>query len=295
MPKLKAALKRRQELDKYIAKQKRLTQVQEEEIKNSKARASGVKKNKNQPKKVWIPFAHHPSRVLLVGEGDFSFSKAILEQNMVDSIVCTSLDSEQTVRTKYPKGPEVLDWLQTKALNEKPEDEKAENSDESEEEISDEDGLKPEKQHKVALSPVEIHYEIDGTKLTKYKPLKKYMHKMDMVVFNFPHLGNSVKDQDRNILQHQKLVLAFLESAKEMICETGYIMVSLFEGEPYISWDIKKLAKSCGLETLQSGTFEWSAYPGYHHCLTAKHGDTNKPQASRAARAYVFKIKEQKE
>lgn len=134
-----------------------------------------------------------------------------------------------------------------------------------------------------------VIFEIDGTKLEKYKSFKKKLATFSACVFNFPHLGNSINNQDRNILQHQKLLLGFFESAKKMINpEDGRILLTVFEGEPYNSWNIKKLAKSQGLETLRSGKFEWEAYPGYSHRLTAKEGNTSKPQKQRAARTYAF-------
>lgn len=300
MPKLKAALKRQQQREKYVEKQKKLTEIQETELKGIRSRVSGSRKNKNQPKKIWLPLAHRPTKVLLVGEGDFSFSKSILEEDMVGSAICTSLDSEQVVRAKYPSSHLVLDWLKSadavehKTSNSSKQDDAQDDQDDHYDSSSDEEYLSANEEFEPSTSEprAELIYEIDGTALHKYKSLKKYAHSLDMVIFNFPHLGNSVRDQERNILQHQKLMVAFFESAKRMINDNGSIMVSLFEGEPYISWDIKKLAKSVGLETLQSGSFMWEAYPGYHHCLTAKHGETKKPQASRAARSYLFKVKD---
>lgn len=202
-----------------------------------------------------IPFKKE-DKALLVGEGDFSFACSILKNKLIKKVTATCLDTEAEVREKYPNSaPENLTWL--------------------------------------AESGAEVLFEIDGTNLHTTKPFSSQLGKFDSIIFNFPHCGNSIKDQHRNVLQHQKLMIAFFESAKRLIKpKGGRIVVTLFEGEPYISWNIKKLAQSKDLKTLISNEFKWHAFPGYSHRLTAKEGNTSKPQASRPSRIYIFSNKD---
>jgi 25S rRNA (uracil2634-N3)-methyltransferase len=185
--------------------------------------------------------------------GDFSFTYSIVKNDLTGKVISTSLDDRQTLIEKYPSTvEEYLEYLESDPR-------------------------------------VDVHYGVDGTKLEKFKPLKKMMGSLDMCIFNFPHVGNSVADQDRNILQHQKLLVGFFGSAKQMISSNGKILVALFEGEPYNSWNIKQLARSCGLQLERSGSFSWQAFPEYHHRLTAKEGSTSTPQRNRSARMYMFR------
>lgn len=82
---------------------------------------------------------------------------------------------------------------------------------------------------------------------------------LNYIMFNFPHTGKGIKDQDRNIRDHQKLILEYFKNCKQVFelinlnndlqgynTIQGKIIISLFEGEPYHSWGIKILEKSQG-------------------------------------------------
>ena len=67
------------------------------------------------------------------------------------------------------------------------------------------------------------------------------------------------------------------------------ITVTLFNGEPYESWKIKKLARdSIGYRVQRSGRLEWRYFAGYSHRRTAGAGSTNKRASTREARIYKF-------
>lgn len=115
-----------------------------------------------------------------------------------------------------------------------------------------------------------------------------------------------MKDMDRNIKDHQQLVLGYFQACKHLFkmvndesnssfggynfnSVTGKIVLSLFEGEPYNSWTVKILAKSEDYKVEKSGRFEWSMFPEYHHKRTNSGvRDTTKPAAERDARIYIF-------
>lgn len=249
--KLFSALARERANAAAIKKKEDAIKRQQEAVKQ---KALKNKRQQNQHKKLFIPFGPK-DRLLLVGEGDFSYSCAILKKEYISyegSVVCTGLDSREDVLTKYPStAPGNLEYLES-----------CENA--------------------------SVQFGVDATKLMSTKPFSKQRGSYNGIVFNFPHLGNSVSDQARNILQHQTLLLNFFDAAIPLLTAEGTIVVTLFESEPYISWNIKKLAKSKGLKVVRSQGLDWASLPGYGHRLTAKEGHTNKEQVTRPARIYVF-------
>lgn len=267
-----------------------------------------VKKNKqlqkeNQEK--FIPF-NPTENLLLIGEGDFSFARSIIEQCYIlpENLIVTSYDASiQELKLKYPKTFE-----------------------ENYKYLTDE--------------KVSMFFRIDATNLIKsFKISRKQTWKKIMVsignvnlstnvlqnvMFNFPHTGKGVKDMDRNIRDHQELVSKYFKSSKEFFklinadimrsrssytqgyslnsnannkidsngtTEEGYgkIILSVFTGEPYDLWQVRVLAKDNGLQVERSSKFQWGDYPEYHHKRTNSEQDTTKPAEERDARLYVFK------
>lgn len=207
----------------------------------------------NPKKESWFPFEDsHEETILLVGEGDFTFALNLIDKLPNTKIVASSLDSHETVVDKYvDRAVEAL----------------------------------------VELEELEtpILHEIDATQLSKYKHLHDLVGENASlsVIFNFPHLGNSVSDQNRNIRQHQQLILAFFRQCKAIGAKK--VAISLFEGEPYNSWQPKQLARSAGFHLVRSGKFPWELFPKYKHQLTLKGGaQTKKAQYQREARIYLW-------
>ncbi|CCK68196.1 25S rRNA (uracil2634-N3)-methyltransferase KNAG_0A05300 [Huiozyma naganishii CBS 8797] len=255
-------------------------------------------KAQKQREASFIPFDKE-STLLLVGEGDFSFAKSIVEKGYLlpENLIATSFDASITeLKLKYPNSFE-------------------------------------ENYQYLVDAGVKIFFQIDATnlirsfKLSKHTPWKKQLGKewahkfLNNIMFNFPHTGKGVKDQDRNIRDHQELVFGYFDSAKQLfnlvnsyikqaktthtqgydlgeqtngkgtglddIC--GKIIISTFSGEPYSSWEIKTLAKDNDLQLDRSCKFEWSNYSSYHHKRTNSEQDTTKPAEMRDARIYIFK------
>lgn len=219
--------------------------------------------------------------LLLVGEGDFSYAESLIKQNYIlpQNLIATSYDSEEELKLKYPGVQEKLQLLNEKG--------------------------------------VRLLYDIDATDLMKSFKLntkrgmntnsKLFNGQLNYIMFNFPHTGRGMKDVDRNIRDHQQLMVGFFKSCNELfkfVNEgkkddfSGYnlnssslynkILVSVFEGEPYDSWQIKMLARSEGFKVERSGRFDWSIFPEYHHKRTNGIRDTTKPAAERDARMYIF-------
>lgn len=254
----------------------------EKSIKSGKSK--GAKKQHHSVKSL-IPFASHET-LLLVGEGDFSFALSIVKNLLIDpqNLIATSFDSEEEVIAKYPNARDNIDFLRGSGVN---------------------------VFHLIDATDIPLTMKIVNnnrrrTGIKLFTPYKKLNH----VMFNFPHTGRGMKDVDRNIRDHQKLVLNYFKSAHELLSVVneaatndlgGYgetqnetksdVIISLFEGEPYISWGVKALAKSASLTVNRSGKLEWEAFPCFFFQAEDGIRDTTKPAAERDARIYVFDMR----
>lgn len=81
--------------------------------------------------------------------------------------------------------------------------------------------------------------------------------------------------------------------------QSGQIVVTIFEGEPYTLWNIKDLARHAGLTVVTSFRFPWKSYPGYTHARTLGIVESRSGKAGggwkgedRDARTYVFEVKQ---
>ncbi|GMF07002.1 unnamed protein product [[Candida] boidinii] len=219
---LKGALSRHrlenQNRDKVLEKANNLKTLE----KNKKDKANGVKHNriaisndnddKNQEKsgsntdstsndnkkvrknyKPYIPF-NRTDNILLIGEGDFSYTKSIIENGYVNpaKIITTAYDSFEDLQKKYGENfNENLRYLQQRN--------------------------------------VKIFYSVDAKDLIKSFKLtsnfKKNKNKnfeilnglkfFNLIIFNFPHTGKGIKDFDRNIKYHQELMVDFYSSCSK--------------------------------------------------------------------------------
>lgn len=255
------ARKLRRALANFQAEQKRANTkasqgTHAEKLKHDRRTAKAARtKTGNHTTQTWFPLEDsHDRTVLLVGEGDFTFALNLIDILPNCNIIASSLDSYESATEKY----------QDRAV----------------------EALK-----ELAELETPILHEIDATQLTKVKRLPELVgkHSSLSVVFNFPHLGNSVSDQDRNVRQHQQLILAFFQQCRDIGAKQ--VVVSLFDGEPYDSWQSKKLARSAGFHLVRSGKFPWDMFLKYKHQLTLKGGaQTKKAQHQREARIYLWAL-----
>ncbi|KAL0569984.1 hypothetical protein V5O48_011977 [Marasmius crinis-equi] len=230
------------------------------------------------PRRPVIPF-RPTDTILLVGEGNFSFaralvscharssepsspssSKAVEEQHPSlallaglppNNVTATAYDAEEDCYAKYPDAQEIVAELRSKG--------------------------------------VEVVFGVDAGKLealakNKGKGKGKELRKWDKVVWNFPHAGKGITDQDRNILSNQLLILSFLRSAAKVLKDgpvpdlatsagkkrkrkandddeekesdeedlhelssagsRGTVLITLRNVNPYALWDVPRLAKN---------------------------------------------------
>ncbi|EXJ79975.1 hypothetical protein A1O3_08261 [Capronia epimyces CBS 606.96] len=259
-----------------------------------------------------VPFARW-DHVLLVGEGDFSFSLSLMRHHRVGEITTTCYDSREALESKYPNVPKTIQQLQgTAGLCATQPDCSQSRVDEQQAHEDQWEGFSPSPPHSAATLDcqgrkgdlVHILYGIDATKLSSAhkKALRPYSP-FTKIVFNFPHVGGLSTDVNRQVRYNQELLVGFFKSAKALLSSPpnparvtkppdddssdfnddsnasdderpqpgavyGQILVTLFEGEPYTLWNIRDLARHCGLKVVESFKFPWAAYPGYQHART---------------------------
>ncbi|TFY67975.1 hypothetical protein EVG20_g3739 [Dentipellis fragilis] len=266
-----ARLKKKQEI-------KHAEQVAEQKGKKTKGKERAV------PLRSTIPFGP-THRILLVGEGNFSFAHALivsppptLEHLPPQSVYATAYDSEDECFSKYPDAEETVRVLREKGVH--------------------------------------VLFSVDATALQKTTVLKGKT--FDRIMWNFPHAGKGITDQDRNILSNQVLILGFLRSAAgyletgsvpdtapsrkkkrkvededederksdvedfsaENMATRGTILITLRNVVPYTQWDLPRLAKNPPapqsahdavnprFTLLRSFVFLRSDWKGYEHRMT---------------------------
>ncbi|TFY75842.1 hypothetical protein EWM64_g8174, partial [Hericium alpestre] len=174
---LKAALTSQQS---RLKKKQQAEQVAEQKGKKPK----GTKgKERAPPLRSTIPF-RPTDKILLIGEGNFSFAHAlavdppeVLQHLPRQNLYATAYDSEEECYSKYPESKDCVENLRAKGVH--------------------------------------VLFNVDATQLEKCSALKG--QKFDRIIWNFPHAGKGITDQDRNILSNQLLLVGFLRSAANFL------------------------------------------------------------------------------
>ncbi|KAK2604387.1 hypothetical protein N8I77_007324 [Diaporthe amygdali] len=211
-----------------------------------------------------IPFSPEDA-ILLVGEGDLSFSRSLVEHHYCENITATVLEKDlEELTAKYPHVNENVELIEA-------------------------EGSK-------------VAYGVDAKKMAPWakKSGKDSVGIMDRIIFNFPHVGGKSTDVNRQVRYNQELLVEFFKRALLSLAPGGTIIITLFEGEPYTLWNIRDLARHSELQVERSFRFQASAYPGYHHARTLgvvknKQGDIGGgwKGEDRAARSYIFVRKDE--
>ncbi|KAJ3571612.1 hypothetical protein NP233_g3638 [Leucocoprinus birnbaumii] len=290
---LKAALKSQQ--SRLKAKEKAQAAAHAISLKGKKPQTEPISNSsKSKPKGKEAPLSNQrptipfqpTDKILLVGEGNFSFARALivqppsgLENLPPTNVTATAYDAEQECYDKYPEAEEIVMELRSRGA--------------------------------------EVLFRVDATKLEKVPGFKG--RKWDRIVWNFPHAGKGITDQDRNILSNQVLILDFLRSASKFlksgpvplvhkpkrkkatevdedemdpdsdepsnrastpVAARGTILITLRNVPPYTLWGLPRLAKKPPQPTsankhpnppytqLRSFVFHRDLWAGYEHRMT---------------------------
>ncbi|XP_051128270.1 heavy metal-associated isoprenylated plant protein 41-like [Andrographis paniculata] len=175
----------------------------------------------------WIKHYSSIHDILLVGEGDFSFSLCLaIAFATATNIVTTSLDTYDDLLRKYPYASENLAMLG-------------------------------------ALGASLMH-GVDATKMSNLDCLRwKRFHR---IIFNFPHAGFLGKEDSPDLIKkHRELVRGFLMNASRMLWPNGEIHINHKITLPFSHWKIEDLAPECSLTFIGADMFRIKDYPGYEN------------------------------
>ena len=179
-----------------------------------------------------VPFNPEDS-VLLVGEGDFSFSLSLVTTYQPAQVVATSFDAERLVLEKYPAAEQTIHQLDHAALsqldvasrtkrnssgtNPVVEESWTGFSPVSSSDTDTEDDLGQGEEARVATT-CKVLFGIDATKLGgQYKKALRPFLPFTKICFNFPHVGGLSTDVNRQVRANQQLLVGFLNSVKTLL------------------------------------------------------------------------------
>eukprot|EP00468_Gymnochlora_sp_CCMP2014_P012489 CAMPEP_0167758462 /NCGR_PEP_ID=MMETSP0110_2-20121227/10481_1 /TAXON_ID=629695 /ORGANISM="Gymnochlora sp., Strain CCMP2014" /LENGTH=179 /DNA_ID=CAMNT_0007644739 /DNA_START=1 /DNA_END=537 /DNA_ORIENTATION=+ len=167
--------------------------------------------------------------VLILGDGNFSFSMAYKKRFPNDRVFATSFDSQSNLSQKYKEFNSLLPKLKAAGCVV----------------MFEVDATNIEETLKSSFKKSE-----DESKTTMEAQEKKGWL-FDLIIFNFPHLG--VEDQ----VMHRFLLSHFLDSARERLLPTkpeAAIRLSLTLDQAR-NWELKKQVERTGLKILNSEDF----------------------------------------
>ncbi|KAL7130728.1 hypothetical protein ABFS83_13G153100 [Erythranthe nasuta] len=198
----------------------------------------------------WIK--HYSSRhtILLVGEGDFSFSWCLaLAFGSAANIFATSLDSYDELVVKYKNvkvNLGVLEYLGASLL-----------------------------------------HGVDATTMNAHPALQ--WRKFHRVIYNFPHAGFFGGESNPNLItMHRNLVRGFLWNAKTMLWPDGEIHINHKITAPFDTWRIEELAFECSLVLVGLDNFKIKDYPGYEN-KRGSGSRSDEPFPLGECRTFIFK------
>ncbi|KAF8410899.1 hypothetical protein HHK36_003436 [Tetracentron sinense] len=173
----------------------------------------------------WIKHYSTSHRILLVGEGDFSFSLCLAKAfGSATNMVATSLDNQDSLAKKYSYAiGNVRDLEEMGCL---------------------------------------VLHGVDATNMSQHFFLRT--QRFDRIVYNFPHVGFLFREASYcQIELNKKLVKGFLRNAKVLIKEKGEIHVTHKTSNPYNKWNLVEKAEKIGLVLHESVPFCKEDYPRY--------------------------------
>ncbi|KAL3643257.1 hypothetical protein CASFOL_014072 [Castilleja foliolosa] len=174
----------------------------------------------------WITYYSDRHRILLVGEGDFSFSTCLARAfGWAPNMIATSLNPEEFLVKNYENAlPNLVE---------------------------------------LGIRKCKVIHGIDATIMASHKFLGGI--KFDRIIFNFPFAGFfSNLSTDAKLRRHRRLVSLFLKNAKQMVSENGEIHISHKTNGVHAEWKLESIASSHGLMLKEAVDFNLHHYPGYN-------------------------------
>jgi 25S rRNA (uracil2634-N3)-methyltransferase len=196
-------------------------------------------------------------RILVVGDGDFSWSRAVAALRGGDGLAATVYDVRSDIERKYGEaGTSNIEAL--------------------------------------GCAGATVLFGIDATSVNECEQLRKWRGTCAFVVFNFPHAAAGIKDEAENARLHRALIRDTLLAAAQMLdplspSGAGEVHITLRRGRPYAGWAVHTLADGIrGLRFSRERAFDPDLYPGYTHRRTRGLAQT-RPDASGTPNEHVTK------
>ncbi|KAG7588547.1 Heavy metal-associated domain HMA [Arabidopsis suecica] len=187
------------------------------------------KKKKKKMKTKKLGEYNNKQKILLVGEGDFSFSLSLARAfGSATNLTATSLDTLEEIQLKYKNGKANVEELKTRGCT--------------------------------VVHGINVHSMAKDRKLGQRSEL------YDRIIFNFPHsgFGFGCENQSYYIMLHQAVVRGFMKNAKKIVKDVGgEIHVTHKTAHPFNEWKIETLAEEKGLCLIREIEFNKFCFPGY--------------------------------
>ncbi|CAM8884629.1 unnamed protein product [Rhodiola kirilowii] len=163
-------------------------------------------------------------KILLVGEGDFSFSACLAKAfGSAENIVATSLNSEAYLRSSYRNAVDNIFLLRMRGCK--------------------------------------VYHEVDATDMKNHKMIKGL--RFDRIIYNFPHSGD-FRSTEFALRKNQRLVRLFMENCVKLIEEKGEIHIRHKSTRFFRQWNLEGLASEAGLVLIEEAPFDIRGFRGYN-------------------------------
>ncbi|KAJ6127505.1 hypothetical protein N7523_003117 [Penicillium sp. IBT 18751x] len=174
-----------------------------------------------------VPFLRG-DRILLIGEGDFSFARSLAKQYKCRKLLATCYDSQETLFEKYPQAEQnIQDILHSKPRSKSPEDSELPKEDKKESPapkvLFSIDARKLGSQggggKEVRNGYPRRERKIPAWKAPSQIPVRppKPSGPWDVICFNFPHVGGISTDVNRQVRFNQELLVAFFKACGPLL------------------------------------------------------------------------------
>jgi 25S rRNA (uracil2634-N3)-methyltransferase len=166
--------------------------------------------------------------VLIVGDGDFSFSLSLAQSG--------SHAPKQLTVSSYEAKSALLEIYPTAAAN-----------------VS-----------ALECLGVTIMYEVDATQLHLTSALKD--RQFDLILWNFPCIcaDNGADGQTSELASNQALITSFFQSIKAFLyLKRAEVHITHKTIEPFSWWELERLAQAQGFHLVLDVVFDKCGYPGY--------------------------------